>query len=173
MLSLVFLLLQLVIAGLFLFLCVAFVTGGPFVPSSKKAVAAMIKLAHLKPGMVAYDLGSGDGRLLVAAAAKGAKAVGIELNPYLVLLSHIRVLLSPHRDSISVRWGNLWSTNLRKADIVFVYLLPWQMDKLQHKLALELKPDSLVVSNSFIFPHWKTCYKDMLHHIYAFRVPKR
>ena len=165
-----FLLLQLFTASFIIFLCVAFVTGGPFVPSSPLAVDAMIKEAHIKPGMTVYDVGSGDGRVLFAAAKKGATAVGIEINPYLVWYTQIHTFFSPYRARIRVHWGNLWTSDLRKADLVFVYLIPWKMNELAKKLTNELPKGAIVVSNSFIFPEWKLLRKDSRHHIYTFQV---
>lgn len=170
MLGIIFLILQLVVAGFFLFLCLAFVTGGPFVPSSKKSVAAMVKLAHIKPGQTVYDLGSGDGRVLFEAAKRGANAVGIEINPYLVHYTRIRAILGHYRGNITVLWKNLWTADLRGADVVFVYLIPWKMDVLAEKLKKELKPGSLIISNSFIFPGWNVVRKDTGAHIYVYTI---
>lgn len=165
-----FLLLQLTFAGFFLFLCLAFVTGGPFVPSTKKTVEAMILLANLHPGQTVVDIGSGDGRVLFAAAQKGANAIGIEINPYLVWFTRIRAFLGPYRGRVRVIWKNLWKADVSRADVVFVYLIPWKMEELEIKLMEELKPGALVISNSFIFPSWKILRKDTDHHIYAFEI---
>ncbi len=162
--------LQLAFAGFILFLCVAFVTGGPFVPSSKNSVRAMIMLARLHPGQTVIDVGSGDGRVLFDAAKKGVKAMGIEINPYLVLYTRFRAFLSPYRGNITVLWKNLWETDLSMADVVFVYLIPWKMDVLAAKLKRELAPGSLVVSNSFIFPNWPIIRQDKKHHAYVYKV---
>ncbi len=170
MLSILFLILQLLMAGFFLFLCLAFVTGGPFVPSSKKAVDAMVALAKIRSGQTVIDVGSGDGRVLFAAAKKGANAIGIEINPYLVRFTQIKAFLGAYRGRITVRWQNLWSADLTNADVVFVYLIPWKMDVLAKKLKKELKPGSLVISNSFMFPDWKVVRQDTVNHIYAFRI---
>ena len=163
-----FLIIQLLFAGFILFLCLAFMTGGPFVPSSKRSVAAMVKLAKLRPGQTVIDVGSGDGRVLFEAAKQGANAVGIEINPYLVHYTRIRAFLGHYRGNITVLWKNLWSADLIQADVVFVYLIPWKMEVLAAKLQKELKPGSLVISNSFIFPGWKITRKDAEHHVYVF-----
>jgi SAM-dependent methyltransferase len=169
--SLIVLILQLALAGFFLFLCLSFVTGGPFVPSSKRAVEAMIRLAKLKAGQRVIDVGSGDGRVLFAAAQAGAQAVGIEINPYLVLWTRLRAFLGPYRGRVRVLWRNLWKADLRGADVVFVYLIPWRMEDLAEKLEDELQPGALVISNSFIFPEWKILQLDTEHHIYVFQMP--
>lgn len=166
----ILLVVQILFAAFILFLVLAFLTGGPFVPSTPKSLEAMIDLAHIKPGMIVYDMGSGDGRVLFAAAEKGAKAVGIEINPYLVLYTRLKVFFSPYRGKITVIWGDFWRTKVSQANLVFVYLIPWRMDEFAAKLTKELKPGSTVVSNSFIFPRWKVLQSDPRHHVYAFHV---
>jgi hypothetical protein len=160
---------QILFAVLFFFLSIAFITGAPFVPSTTAVTKQMIHLAHITPGAICYDLGSGDGRLLFAAAQMGAgKVIGLEINPYLVLFTNIRILFSPYRSVISCRWQNFWSTPVRDADVCFVYLLPWKMDTLKNKLEKELKPGARVVSNSFVFPGWNIAEHDEKTHVYSF-----
>ena len=120
--------------------------------------------------MTVYDMVSGDGRVLFAAAACGAKAVGIEINPYLVWYTRIRAFFSPYRRRVKVIWADLWRTNISPADVVFVYLIPWRMGEFAAKLSKELPKGAIVVSNSFIFPQWKILRTDTRHHIYTFRV---
>ena len=166
MLVYIFLLGHILLALLIFFLVLAFVTGAPYVPSTNPVARSMIDLAHIKNGMIVYDLGSGDGKLLLLAAAKGAHAIGIEINPYLVLLSKIRTF----GKKISVHWGSFWHADLRDSDILFIYLLPWRMEKLAKLLTTRAKPGALVVSNSFIFPKWKILRQDTINHVYVFRV---
>ena len=170
MLAIIFLLLNVIFAIFLLYLCLAFVTGAPFVPSHRRAVNAMIALSHLEPGMIMYDLGSGDGRTLFAAAKKGAMAIGFEINPILVVWTKLRILFSPLHQRIKVHWKTLWRADLRDADVVYVYLLPHRMKQLEKLLKKQLKPNSIVVSNSFIFPHWKILRKDTTNHIYVFQI---
>lgn len=85
--ELIFLVFQILFAVFFLYLCVAFVTGAPFVPSTQKTSECMIALSGCKAGENIIDLGSGDGRLVRLAAAKGAHALGVEINPFLVWYS--------------------------------------------------------------------------------------
>lgn len=169
MLPIIFLLIQLGFAVCILFLTIAFITGAPFVPSAKPTSQTMIDLARIKPGTKIYDLGSGDARLLFLAAQRGATAVGLEINPFLVIFSWLKKTFSPQRNHIQVRWQNFWTIDLSDADVVFVYLLPWKMDSLAKKLSRELKPGSLVVSNSFIFPKWKILRADKSTHVYVFK----
>lgn len=167
------LIIQILFAGFILFLLIAFMTGGPFVPSSGRTVSAMVKAASIRRGMTVYDVGSGDGRILMAAAALGANAVGIEINPYLVWYTRLRAFLSPYRDKIRVIWGDLWKTDLTGADRVFVYLIPWRMQELAAKMERELPKDARIITNSFIFPGWKSVSRDPKHHVYTFRIPTK
>lgn len=168
--SILFLFVQLAFAGFMLYLLIAFVTGGPFVPSQMSRAKRMIALAKLSSKSVVYDLGSGDGRLLMLAAQKGAHVVGVEINPYLVWYSRLRAFLSPRRNRIRVLWKNLWKTDIHEANVVFVYLLPFRMNELAAKLKQELNPGSLVIINSFIFPGWKILRQDATHHVYVYEV---
>jgi len=170
LLVIIFIVIQLLFAGFFLFLCLAFVTGGPFVPSNKRSVTAMVKLARIKKGQTVYDIGSGDGRVLFEAARQGAIAVGIEINPYLVQYTRLVAFFGAYRGRIRVLWQNLWKADVSEADVVFVYLIPWKMDVLADKLRHELKPGALVISNSFIFPGWNIVRQDKANHVYAFRI---
>lgn len=170
LLSILFLFLHFSFALLIIFLTLAFVTGAPFVRSSKKATDAMIRLAQIKQGTNVYDLGSGDATLLFRAAALGATAVGLEINPFLVLWSRLKILLSPYRKRITVRWQNFWRADLHEADVIFIYLLPWRMEKLEKHFEKGLKPGTRIVSNSFIFPSLKPLEEDRESHVYSFTI---
>lgn len=159
---------HLIFALLIFFFTLAFMTGAPFVPSTKTTAAKMIQFAHIRPGMKVYDLGAGDGRLLFLSAQKGASAVGLEINPFLVLLVTLKIWLLKKQNSISIRWQNFWRTNLADADVIFVYLLPWKMKELQKKLTNELKPGTRIVSNSFVFPGLRLKDSDVRNHVYLF-----
>ncbi|MCX8009137.1 MAG: 50S ribosomal protein L11 methyltransferase [Patescibacteria group bacterium] len=156
--------------GIFIFfLLVAFITGAPFVPSSQKTAKRMIELAGITSDSIIYDLGSGNGRLLLLASKRGGKKIiGIEINPLLVLFTKLRIFLS-RRKHIHCIWGDFWRTDISDADIIFVYLLPWKMDKLAEKIKKETKPGTTIVSNSFIFPHWPIAKEDKDAHVYVFK----
>ena len=165
MLQILFLLIQLGFVIYLLYMCIAFISGAPFVPTNPASAHAMIRLANMKAGMRVYDLGSGDGKLLLLAARQGARAIGYEINPLLVLFSNLKTL------GIAVTyWKNFWNADISDADVICVYLLPTRMEKLETKLKKECKKGTLIVSNSFIFPHWKILRQDAANHIYVFRV---
>lgn len=161
-LSFLFLILQIGFVIFFFYMCIASLTGAPFVPTKNASADAMIRLAGIKKGDIVYDLGSGNGKLLFLAAQKGARAIGYEINPLLVLLSNLR--------GARTKWKNFWHADIHDADVIFVYLLPWKMKHLADKLKEELKPGTTIVSNSFIFPGWKIFRQDPANHIYVFRI---
>jgi SAM-dependent methyltransferase len=165
-----FLFFQLLFAIFFFYLCLAFITGAPFVPSTKPVSLSMIRLARIKKGMIVYDLGSGNGKLLFLAAEKGAVAKGLEINPFLVLYSNFRTFFSPYRNLIHTYWKNFWTADMSDADVVLIYLLPWRMETLERMLITKLKKGTCIVSNSFIFPHLPCIRKDQKNHVYAFRI---
>lgn len=170
MVELLFILIQLGFAVYILYLCIAFVTGAPFVPSTDPVAKRMVELARITPGQTAYDLGSGDGRLIRLAAKAGAHAIGLEINPFLVVYSNLKGLRFRGNRTAKSLWKNFWSFRLTEADVVFVYLLPWRMDRLATKLKRELKPGSIVVTNSFIFPGWKILRQDAKLHVYVYKI---
>ena len=172
-LQIFFLTLQLLFALFFFFLCLAFLTGAPFVPSTNTVAKKMIELAHIKKGERIIDLGSGDGRLLFFAAQKGAHARGIEINPFLAIVANIKAFFSPYRTHVHTDTNNFWKTDIHDANILFIYLLPWRMEILEKKLLHECHSGTRIVSNSFIFPHIPCTQKDETLHVYVFTVPKK
>jgi SAM-dependent methyltransferase len=172
-LSILFLFVQLGFVIYLLYYIITFISGAPFVPSTKRATEAMIAMANIKKGEKIYDLGSGDGRVLFLAVKKGAIGIGYELNPILVLYTKIRAFFSPDKKHITVRWKSLWKADIHNADVVFVYLLPLSLNLLQQKLLTELKPGTRIISNSFIFKNWPIEKQDKANHIFVFLIPKR
>lgn len=107
--------------------------GAPYVPTKATDVEALFTLLKLKPEDVIVDLGSGDGRLLLAAAKHGVHAVGYELNPFLVAVSWVR--LRQYRSHVQVRWRDFWITSLpKRTKVVFVFLGTPYMKKLDRYL---------------------------------------
>ena len=135
-------------------LALAFIFGAPFVPTSRDRVAAMVRLAAPKAGELWVDLGSGDGRILVAAAETGVRTIGYEFHPVLVLLSRFTIFRHGLRGRASVRLEDLWGADLSKADIVSLYLIPHRMEQMKAKLFAELRPGCRVVSNAYEFDGW-------------------
>jgi len=172
LIQIIFLLIHVAFVLFLFYLTLAFASAAPFVPSNKKATISMIELADIKKGMTVIDLGSGDGRILLSAASKGANAIGYEINPFLVYWTKLRSIWSNHRSCITVRWMSLWKADISNADVLFVYLLPNKLTRLQKKILNECKPGTVVVSNSFIFKDWNIDKQNPDTHIYRFLVPQ-
>lgn len=124
----------------------AFRKSPPFVPTFKRDAQTMITLASIKKGDVVYDPGSGDGRLVFAASALGAKAIGIEYSIPAFFYAWVRSLFHP---GSRIRFGDLWKQDYRNVDVLFCYLLVETMESFQKIIWPQLKPGCRVVSNSF------------------------
>lgn len=122
--------------------------GAPYLPTLTPQVRAALDLADLKKGDTLLELGCGDGKVLIAAAARGLNVVGYELNPLLVIICKIRTWR--YRKQVRVIWGNFWHQPWPEAEAIFVFLLPKYMSKLHKKcIQYEHHPVKLV---SFAFP---------------------
>lgn len=137
----------------------AMINGAPFVPTPMKRVKKMVALAKIKPGQRVYDLGCGDGRFVyIAANNYGAKAIGIELSPAVYLLAIIRKLLWKSKAKILL--ANFKRRNISDADIIFCYLLPDSLKKIQPALDKQLKPGTKIFSYAFQIPTWKLIHQE-------------
>jgi len=135
--------------------------GGPWVPSSMQVVHRMMEMASVGPEDVVYDLGCGDGRMILAAARRyHARAVGIEIDPLRYLWCQFLITIMGQRKRIQIVFGNLFNKDLSEADVVMCYLMPDALSKLEDKLKRELRPGTRVVSNRFSFPTLKKAQED-------------
>jgi SAM-dependent methyltransferase len=126
-----------------------------FVPTRQPIVDAMLKLARVTPDDVVYDLGSGDGRIVVIAAQKyGARAVGIELDPKLVAISREIARDSEVADRATFIEGDLFTADISAATVVTLYLSPSVNSRLETKLKQELRPGTRIVSHQFPIGRW-------------------
>lgn len=147
------------------------VLGAPWVPSSHKSIKSMMELADIKPGDILYDLGSGDGRIIIEAARiYKADARGIEIDPLRYAISMLKIYLLKIRDKATVRLGNFFSENLRDADVVIVYLLQETNDRLLKKLKEELYPGTKIISNTYVFKDLEPLASDEKNRVYLYRV---
>jgi len=138
------------------FVCLSFVlpslTGAPWVPSSDETVRKMLLLSKVKPGEEVYDLGSGDGRIVIISTKEfGARSTGIEIDVFRAFYSKLLIRLLGLGGRARVIWSSFYRVDLSRADVVTVYLLPETNDKLMPKLERELRPTSRVVSHAFKF----------------------
>jgi predicted RNA methylase len=127
--------------------------GAPWVPTSIRKANKMLKMAEVGPDDLVYDLGCGDGRLIVIAAWRyGARAVGIEIDPLRYLWCQMLITVLGLRDRVRIVYGDFFKLDLSDADVVTCFLLPGTNEKLEGKLKRELRPNTRVISNTFVFP---------------------
>jgi len=129
-------------------------SGPPFVGTGPESLRTMIALARLRPNELVIDLGSGDGRLLLAAARSGCRAVGYEMNPFLVLSSRLAISRQGLQRRVRVVWGDFWKAELKDADVVTVFGFSTIMGRLAAKFSAELKPGARVVSERYRLAGW-------------------
>lgn len=128
----------------------------PYVPTPAKVVIEMLQLAGVKSDDVLYDLGSGDGRILITAAKEyGVRGTGIEINPRLVLESRENAEKAGVADRVKFLQQDLFEASLSEATVVTLYLLPDVNLKLRPKLLRELKPGTRIVSHNYDLGDWK------------------
>ena len=128
----------------------------PDFPSPQEVIERMLQMAHLQPGEMVYDLGSGEGRIVITAARKfKARAVGIELSPGLCKEASGRIKALGLEDRVKIVHANMLNVDLRPADVVTIYLLTSANELLKPNLERDLKPGARVVSHDFQIRGWK------------------
>lgn len=146
--------------------------GLPPVPTKPKRIRKALKLANLQPNEILYDLGAGDGRvLLIAAREFEAKATGIEIGPIQCALIWLRAVASGFGNKIHVRWADFYKANLREADVVFVYATSKEVMKLASRLENQMKKGARVVSISADFSEWEPSAFDEHDLIFVYEMP--
>jgi SAM-dependent methyltransferase len=125
-----------------------------WLPSPQALVDRMLDMANVTSQDVVMDLGSGDGRVIITAAKRGARAVGVEYNPELITLSRRNAALERVNDKATFIRGDLFETDLSKATVITLYLRLDLNLKLRPKL-LALRPGTRVVSNTFSMGDWE------------------
>jgi protein-L-isoaspartate O-methyltransferase len=129
---------------------------GPAIPTPQFLVDRMLEAGRVKPGEMVYDLGSGDGRVVIAAAQNfGARAVGVELMPDLVRKARERILGLGLSDRVTIIEGSALRVDLSPADVVTMWFLTASNERLRPNLEKHLKIGARVVSNEFPIRGWK------------------
>jgi ribosomal protein L11 methylase PrmA len=127
-----------------------------YVPTPHEVVEDMLRLADVKQGDILYDLGSGDGRIAIAAAKKfGIKAVGIDIDPERIREANENAKKAGVENLVQFRQEDLFKADFREATVVTLYLLPDLNVKLRPRLWEELKPGTRIVSHQFDMGTWK------------------
>lgn len=142
------------------------VLGAPYVPILRRDSERILKIAHLKPGQTLVDLGSGDGRLLRAAAAQGVRCIGYEINPWLVFVS--RIVCWRYRKLVTIHTADIWHTQLPPADVIYIFILDRYMARLGQKFEAEITRPTRVISYVFTLPGRTPIEETHNTHVYEF-----
>jgi SAM-dependent methyltransferase len=134
------------------------VRGIGWVPTWKKDLDRFLKLADIKPDQVVYDLGCGDGVVVMAAAKKGARAIGLEVSILPFLMAYARKFFS--RSKAQIKFRDFWLVDLREADVVYFFLIPRIYSRLKDKLEKELKPGTKVIAYVWPIDGWQATVID-------------
>lgn len=172
-LQLVLILVGIAMASLgILWIVVPIVTGLPWIPTHRPRIRKALDLAQIQPDETLFDLGAGDGRVLIYAAREyGAHAIGIEVSPTHCLIAWLRAFFAGVRDRVSIRLGNFYSHNLTEADVVYAYLTPKHATRLRPHLEQQLRQGTRVVTISADMDGWEPSAFDSSDLIFLYRMP--
>ena len=158
----------------------------PYVPTTEEAVRAMLKLADVNKADIVYDLGCGDGRIVIAAAKTyGARGVGIDIDPDRIREAKENAKKAGVENLVRFEENDLFQANFREATVVTLFLLPSVNLKLRPKLLQDLKPGTRVVSNTFDMGTWRPEKEQSLpgadddeigslsHKFFLWKIPRR
>ena len=148
----------LIVSATFLSAAYAGLSAAPYVPIWKKDMKRAVKLADIKPGQKAYDLGCGDGVMIAEMAKSGAIAEGFEISILPYVISQIRILLLKLKNKnlkIKVSFKDFWNADLSEADLVYFYLLQNTNRKLRPKFEKELKDGAKILCYAWPIEGWE------------------
>jgi SAM-dependent methyltransferase len=152
----------------------------PYVPTKEPVLDKMLEMVKVKSGDVLYDLGCGDGRIVIAAAKRhGIRGVGIDLDPERIAEANANAKKAGVADKVKFVQGDLFDADIKGATIVTLYLLPDVNLRLRPKLLSDLKPGTRIVSHNYDMGDWKPEQTAKLtvdgteHVVYAWTVPKK
>lgn len=143
------------------FLALSWLAGSdaPYIPTKEEDIPTILRLGKIKQGTVLYELGSGDGRVVLSAAQAGAISKGIEQSWLRIWFSRFKTKKLGLKNT-NFFHGNIFDRQYLDADVVYVYLLPKAVEKLEKKFQEELKKGSLVITNTYHFKNWKPFKKE-------------
>jgi precorrin-6B methylase 2 len=127
----------------------------PYEPTPPEVVRAMMDLAEVQPGDVVYDLGCGDGRIVVEAARRGARGVGVDLDPRRIAEARANASAAGVADRVELRVGDLFETDVRPATVVTLFLYPNVNRELRPRLLAQLRPGARIVSHMHDMGDWR------------------
>lgn len=169
-LGFLFIFLLFLLAVLFYLIYTSFIQpGAVYYPTTYETAEEMVKAAKAKTSDVVMDLGSGDGRLLIAFAKKGIRGIGYEIDPLLVLESRRKISKERLDHLIVIHHKSFWKADFNEATIIVLYLFPHFMDRLEKILMEKLKHSLLLISNTYQFPKRK--YNQKLNKLFLYNFP--
>lgn len=158
---------------LLIFICLVFIfglvvfVGPPYLPTRKQQIKVALDMLGMQPGETLLELGSGDGRVMRAAAERGYKVVGIELNPFLVVISWLATF--KYRSQVRIIWGNFWGKPWPRADAIFTFMLQRYMARLDERIEFwHTKPIKLA-SFAFTVPGREPAKTKAGIHLYEYK----
>jgi len=140
--------------------------GAGWQPAPRKAIESAFKLARVGKDDIFYDLGAGDGRVIIAAAKAGARAVGIEIDPLRLLICKLRLARTKNARAI---FGNIYDVPLNDATVVFVYLRDWSTERLKAKFT-ELRKGTRIVTYHWPLEGWRPIATDKDNDVYVYKI---
>ncbi len=145
----------------------------PWWRTNSKRARLICKLAKINDKDVVYDLGAGDGALLITAAKEfGARAAGVEIDPLRVIISKIAVFWAGQRKKVKIIRKNFFDADIEDATVIFMYLVPKALARLKPKLLKELKPGTRIVT--FVYKiDLPIIEEDLKEEIYLYEIPKK
>ncbi len=145
--------------------------GAPWQPSEVESIRKMLEMAELKQGEKVYELGSGDGRILIMAAEEfGAQATGIEINPFLVLYSRLRVWAKRLNDKVKIIGADMFKIDISEADVLVLFQREETNERLKEKLSTEMKKGARLVSYVWQMKNWEPEKSDSSLGIYLYKI---
>jgi tRNA G37 N-methylase Trm5 len=152
----------------------------PYVPTNERVVQEMLKVAKVTKNDLVYDLGCGDGRIVITAAKQyGARGIGIDIDPERIKEAEENARIAGVSDRVTFMQGDLFKADIRDATVVTMYLLPAVNMKLRPKLLGELRPGTRIVSHNYDLGDWAPRQKlrvnvgSVEHDVYFWVVPQR
>ncbi len=141
--------------------------GAPYEGMNPEVVERAMKIVEIGPKDVFYDLGSGDGRVVIAAALRGAKAYGVEIDRLRVVYSRFWIRLLGLNKQAKIIHGDIFKTKIGNATVVCTYLLPETHERLEKKLKKELKKGTKIAAVGFKYKGWKSERQDVHGPVYG------
>ncbi len=143
--------------------------GPPYVPTDDKTLQDFLTIIKKRKKKKIIDLGSGDGKIVIALAKAGYEVTGVEINPLLVYKSRKLIQKYGLQKKATIRWRNFWGANISEYDTIIIYGIKHIMKKLGNKLNKNAKKNTLILTNFFVFPGWKEIGKKNKVRVYIKR----